>query len=201
VVEWFKVSQWRCLRIANQRLVSLADGQVTFRWTDYAHDHRHRTMTLEAVEFLRRFLQHSLPHGLQRIRQYGLLANRRRTTQLERCRALLGPGDATTTATAAPAPAADGREATPARDECPACGSDRLTIIVVLPAQPAGPPAACSPLHARGKPASTSLPPQRRGAPPCPARSASPAQRLHLARTSPWPAAPAAPARAAIQSP
>ncbi|MGH9259814.1 MAG: IS91 family transposase, partial [Acidimicrobiales bacterium] len=76
--------------IANQRLVSVTDGHVTFRWKDYAHGHRSRTLTLDAVEFLRRFLLHRLPRGFQRLRQYGLLANRRRTTHLARCRDLLG---------------------------------------------------------------------------------------------------------------
>src|SRR5262245_26874951 len=44
--------------IANRRLLALEDGRVTFRWKDYAHGNRHRTMTLDAVEFLRRFLLH-----------------------------------------------------------------------------------------------------------------------------------------------
>jgi hypothetical protein len=130
--------------IANQRLVSVADGQVTFRWKDYAHGYRQRTMTLEAVEFLRRFLLHHLPRGLQRIRQYGLLANRRRTTQLARCREVLGQSHPSPTA-AEPSAHADGLDATPPREVCPACGSSRLTILVVLPAQPAGAPAARSP--------------------------------------------------------
>jgi hypothetical protein len=47
-------------------------------------------MTLPAEEFMRRFLLHVLPRGFQRIRQFGLLANRRRAAQLERCRLLLG---------------------------------------------------------------------------------------------------------------
>ena len=121
--------------IANQRLVSLADGQVTFRWKDYAHGQRSRTMTLAAVEFLRRFLLHRLPRGLQRIRQYGLLANRRRTTQLTRCRQLLGQCPAAaTTAAADPSAPAGGLDAPPAREVCPACGSPRLTIVALLPA-------------------------------------------------------------------
>jgi hypothetical protein len=130
--------------IANQRLVSVADGQVTFRWKDYAHGHRPRTMTLEAVEFLRRFLLHHLPRGLQRLRQYGFLANRRRTTQLARCRDLLGQGHAPTT-TAEPSACAEGLDPLPARQVCPACGSSRLTIVAVIPAQPALAPGARPP--------------------------------------------------------
>ena len=130
--------------IANQRLVSLADGQVTFRWKDYAHGHLPRTMTLEAVEFLRRFLLHHLPRGLQRIRQYGFLANRRRTSQLVRCRALLGQAHPSPAASDLAVPT-DGPDPMPPRDVCPACGSGRLTIVALLPAQPALAPGARPP--------------------------------------------------------
>jgi hypothetical protein len=76
--------------IANHRLLAMADGRVTFAYKDYARGERQRTMTLDAVEFLRRFLLHVLPKGFTRIRQYGLLANRIRAAKLERCRYLLG---------------------------------------------------------------------------------------------------------------
>jgi hypothetical protein len=64
--------------ISNHRLVALTDGQVTFRWKDYAHHNNQRLMTVTAEEFLRRFLLHVLPHGFFRIRFFGFLANRRR---------------------------------------------------------------------------------------------------------------------------
>ena len=64
---------------------------MTFRWKDYAHGNRHRLMTLDAVEFIRRFLLHILPTGFQRLRHYGLLANRVRQAKLRRCRVLLQP--------------------------------------------------------------------------------------------------------------
>ena len=54
--------------ISNRRLVALKDGRVRFRYKDYARGGRRRTMTLEASEFLRRFLQHVLPSGFVRIR-------------------------------------------------------------------------------------------------------------------------------------
>lgn len=75
--------------ISNQRLVSLKDGRVTFRWKDYAHGNSEREMALSADEFIRRFLLHVLPGGFQRIRHYGFLANRVRKDKLELCRALL----------------------------------------------------------------------------------------------------------------
>jgi hypothetical protein len=76
--------------ISNHRLVSFADGKVTFRWKDYAHHGKHRLMTLTAEEFLRRFLLHTLPRGFVRIRFFGFLTHRRRTALLPLCRQLLG---------------------------------------------------------------------------------------------------------------
>jgi hypothetical protein len=49
--------------ISNHRLVSFADGKVTFRWNDYAHHNKQRLMTVTAEEFLRRLLLHVLPQG------------------------------------------------------------------------------------------------------------------------------------------
>jgi hypothetical protein len=69
--------------ISNQRLLDVSDGHVTFRYKDYADDHRKKTMTLSAEEFLRRFLLHVLPRGFVKIRHYGLLANRHREANLE----------------------------------------------------------------------------------------------------------------------
>ena len=75
--------------ISNHRLLSLKQGAVTFSWRDNRHGQLRSTMTLSAEEFIRRFLLHVLPRGFQRIRQFGLLANRRRG-ELARCRRLLG---------------------------------------------------------------------------------------------------------------
>ena len=75
--------------ISNHRIVNFADGKVTFRWKDYTHGCKKRLMTLDANEFLRRFLLHALPRGFVRIRSFGFLANRRRTDLLSLCRRLL----------------------------------------------------------------------------------------------------------------
>lgn len=74
--------------ISNQRLLALQDGQVTFEWKDY-REGQSKTMTVSAEEFIRRFLQHSLPPGFQRIRYYGFLASCHRAQRLELCRQLL----------------------------------------------------------------------------------------------------------------
>ena len=75
--------------ISNHRLVEVTDTHVAFRWKDYAHHSKRRTMTLSHEEFLRRFLQHVLPKGFPRIRYFGFLAQRRRGALLPLCRALL----------------------------------------------------------------------------------------------------------------
>jgi hypothetical protein len=75
--------------ITNSRLVSMTDDKVSFLWRDYAHGHRTHTMTLDAHEFLRRFLLHVLPVGFVRIRYFGLLANRHRNPLLNLCREYL----------------------------------------------------------------------------------------------------------------
>jgi hypothetical protein len=115
--------------ITNRRLLACADGQVTFRWKDYQRSHRQRTMTLDAVEFLRRFLLHVLPRGFKRIRHYGLFANGVRTVKLPLCRRVLGltppcpvavspPIDATTSAS----------RPSPPSDICPACHVGRMQV-------------------------------------------------------------------------
>ena len=76
--------------ISNHRLVSFADGTVTFRWRDSAHHNEQRLLPLSVDEFLRRFLLHVLPHGFVRIRNFGFLANRKRATTLPLCFQLLG---------------------------------------------------------------------------------------------------------------
>src|SRR5229473_2709935 len=76
--------------ISNHRLVSFAEGKVTFRWRDSAHNNEQKLLTLSLDEFLRRFLLHVLPKGFVRIRNFGFLANRRRATLLPLCFHLLG---------------------------------------------------------------------------------------------------------------
>jgi hypothetical protein len=75
--------------ISNHRLVEVTDTDVTFRWKDYAHHSKRRTMTLSHEKFLRRFLHHVLPRGFPRIRYFGILAHRRRGALLPLCRTLL----------------------------------------------------------------------------------------------------------------
>jgi hypothetical protein len=77
------------IAISNERLVSFDADSVRFRYKDYAHGDRRKTMTLQALEFLRRFALHVLPRGFNRIRHYGLLANRNKRTFLAKARTAL----------------------------------------------------------------------------------------------------------------
>ena len=80
--------------IANSRLVAMDERGVTFKWKDYRDKSnpdrpRHKTMTLAADEFMRRFLLHVLPGGFHRIRHFGLIANNGRKEKLALARQLL----------------------------------------------------------------------------------------------------------------
>ena len=123
--------------IANSRLVAMADGKVSFRWKDYRHEGRNKVMTLDAGEFMRRFLLHVLPPGFHRIRHFGLLANGQRAARLALCRRLLAaspPPRAPAVGADPPAKPADGRDQ-PGRRLCPCCGSLRV-IRTTLPRAP-----------------------------------------------------------------
>jgi len=109
--------------ISNHRLLSVADGKVTFRWKDYAHGSKQRKMTVTAEEFLRRFMLHVLPRGFVRIRFSGFLANRRRQQMLPLCKQLLGGSPharAETPVSIAAKPAAGWL--------CPHCGGPMMLI-------------------------------------------------------------------------
>ena len=114
--------------ISNSRLLKLEAGRVTFRYKDYAGAQQHKTMTLDAVEFLRRFLQHVLPKGFMKIRHYGLLASRHRQEKLRRSRQLLLVVNLAAALTgAAGTPPIDAGRIDPARwPHCPQCGGQRF---------------------------------------------------------------------------
>jgi predicted Zn-ribbon and HTH transcriptional regulator len=79
--------------IANHRIVKLEDSKVTFKWRDYRDGNKNKLMTINAFEFIRRFLLHILPKGYFKIRYYGLLASRNHRTDLELCKRLLKVAD------------------------------------------------------------------------------------------------------------
>jgi hypothetical protein len=76
--------------MANHRRLEVRDGCGRFTYRNRRQGNRGHTMTLEAQEFLRRFLLPIVPHGFQRLRHVGFLANRCQARALRQCRALLG---------------------------------------------------------------------------------------------------------------
>lgn len=114
--------------ISNHRLISCTDDHVTFRWRDSAHKNKQRLMTLHVNEFLRRFLLHVLPPGFVRIRHFGFLSTRNRSTLLPLCFRLLpvtaDPAAATTTATSLKQQPRPSRAVWP----CPHCNGEMITL-------------------------------------------------------------------------
>ena len=120
--------------IANSRLIHFDDQGVTFKWKDYRAKgkDRHKVMTLQADEFIRRFLLHVLPHRFHRIRHYGLFANGKRTETLARARRLLDmppPQDETE-----PVSQTDDPGET-LKQPCPSCGGTMIVIETFAPGQ------------------------------------------------------------------
>jgi len=109
--------------ISNHRLVSFANGQVTFRWRDSAHHNEQKLMTLSLDEFLRRFLLHLLPKGFVRIRHFGFLANRKRATLLPLGFHLLGALQEPRVE-----PHASSTQDSPALWRCPKCGGPMRVV-------------------------------------------------------------------------
>ncbi len=72
------------IAISNHRIIKVADGEVSFKWRDYAHGNKIKTMKIKADEFIRRFMTHVLPPGFMRIRHFGFLANACRKKKIER---------------------------------------------------------------------------------------------------------------------
>jgi len=129
--------------ISNQRLESMDNEKVAFQWKDYADSNTSKVMTINGVEFARRFLQHVLPTGFVRIRHFGFLANRCRDEKLPRCRALLRahpvpsveppdelPIEATTTSRTV-----EGDECAELKSQrcCPVCRVGRMIVLEVIP--------------------------------------------------------------------
>lgn len=118
-------------------MLDIEEGQVRFNWKDYRHGNHIKTMTLEADEFIRRFLMHVLPTGFHRIRYYGFLGSRRRRERLAECRRLLG-----VSATEVPADLHQSERDYHDRYEdligrslrrCPHCGQGKMIVVAILP--------------------------------------------------------------------
>lgn len=118
------------IAISNKRLLDLRDDQVRFEYKDYADGNRTKAMTLDAMEFIRRFLMHVSPQGFMRIRHYGFLGNRHRKSKLALCRTLLGTPSGQQSAKVCEA--SESLASVSENDVlavCPACGNGRMLIV------------------------------------------------------------------------
>jgi Putative transposase/Transposase zinc-binding domain len=129
------------IALTNNRILSIDDGQVCFRYQD-SQTSRWHTMTLPAQEFIRRFLQHVLPQGFHKVRYYGLWSPVHRPLLRHLQLVLAGHTPAPPAAT----PAAE-RHATEAwgpplraGQPCPSCGQGLLVVVRLLPRLQRGPP-------------------------------------------------------------
>ena len=140
--------------LSNRRLVAMGETSVTFRVKDYRREgpERHRTLTLEAGEFISRFLLHVLPRGFHRIRHYGMLAGADRKAKIERVRDMIArqaPSSAAST-NSEPEDLAKPYEREPSKPPdlppCPCCGG-RMRRVAILPslARARAPPFTCKP--------------------------------------------------------
>jgi hypothetical protein len=116
------------IAISNHRLVSLAEGRITFRWRDSAHKNKKRLMSLTVEEFLRRFLLHVLPRRFVRIRYFGFFAHRHRAELVPLCFELLP------TAASLPRPACGPAPSRPMW-QCPKCGGSMVLLERLTPLQ------------------------------------------------------------------
>lgn len=119
--------------ISNRRILALDHHGVTFSWKDYANGNRKRTMTLDSLEFLRRFVLHVLPSGFMRIRYYGFLANRNRADNIRLARRLIEeqrPDNTRAIDEESPLSHTSGDvDVEPEPEICPECKQGRLVVI------------------------------------------------------------------------
>jgi Putative transposase/Transposase zinc-binding domain len=129
------------IALTNHRLLSIEDGQVSFRYQD-SQDQRWRTMTLPAHEFIRRFLQHVLPQGFHKVRYDGLWSPLHRPLLHQLQLWLAGHAADPLPTAPEPAPQATNTWCPPLRagQPCPACGQGLLVTIRSLPRLQRGPP-------------------------------------------------------------
>jgi len=123
--------------IGNHRIIKVENDKVFFRYKDYACNNKMKIMSVDAFEFIRRFLLHVLPDRFVKIRYYGLLAQRNRKELLEECRTLLGVVPEEMNATEIPSDwhelylMVTGEDLT----RCPFCGKGKMILKEEIPAK------------------------------------------------------------------
>jgi hypothetical protein len=118
--------------ISNRRLLSLTDGRLSFLWKDYANGNQNKTINMDAIEFIRRFLLHVLPSRFVHIRHFGFLANRTRKEKLALCRSLLPNRPTSPTNNVNSPNDVDSKTTERVSRQCPICKVGRFICIELL---------------------------------------------------------------------
>jgi hypothetical protein len=128
--------------ISNNRIVKLEDSKVTFKWRDNKDGGQEKLMTLDAFEFIRRFLLHVLPKNFYKIRYYGIWSSRNRKTKLKKCQEILQYNPDSDLAESASLGWEDLLYELTGIDArlCPKCQKGRMVTIEILPKMKAAPP-------------------------------------------------------------
>ena len=128
--------------ISNYRILTVENDKVSFVWRDYRDDNRDKVMTLDAFEFMRRFLLHVLPKGYCKIRYYGLLSSRHKSSKLKRSKEVLCVCKHEETSAEQSFNWADLAFHLTGNDPriCPECGQGRMVRLKMLPAISHAPP-------------------------------------------------------------
>jgi Putative transposase/Transposase zinc-binding domain len=124
------------IAIGNERLVALQESRVTFRYRDRKRGDARRLLTLEASDFVQRFLFHVLPRGFVRVRHFGLQANGCRSLLIARARHLLHAPEPPQPDHTHPESWQDLYHRLTGRDptRCPYCNRGTLRLVTVTPA-------------------------------------------------------------------
>lgn len=89
VIEYIGRYSFR-VAISNKRIISIDSHKIVFEYKDYKDNSKIKTMTLDALEFIRRFFLHVLPNRFTKIKHYGILSNRNKKAMIKLCRLLIG---------------------------------------------------------------------------------------------------------------
>lgn len=115
--------------ISSSRLEQMTNEKVAFWYKDYRQEAQRKLLTLDGVEFLRRFIQHILPPGFAKIRYYGILANRGKQERVAHIRTLIGAPDQLRSTP-------DDLSPLPDINQCPCCGKKTMVMLGVIPGGP-----------------------------------------------------------------
>jgi hypothetical protein len=125
--------------ITNSRILAAEHGKITFRYKD-SREHTWKIMTLDASEFIRRFLQHVLPRGFHKVRYYGLLSPRNRPLLEQICRELTENTQTNETEKARLNDTTPNQSGHPSILLCPLCQKGFLISIMAIPRRWRAPP-------------------------------------------------------------